>query len=138
MGMFTEEELEALRRADAEIEEDFEMTAEEYKASRKLDLVGGNQKRREQQRQYQRKNKQKLNAYNKAYRNRVMPNGKTYAQNWRDNHREELNARQRTRVRANHEKMIAYSREYYLKNRERILQREREKYQMRKAQKGTI
>ena len=92
MSLFTPEELEELRRADAELDEEFVQTQEEINASRKRDKeskldrldnkskkIAENQrayreanreKIAENQRAYRAKNREKWNAYLRAYRKR--------------------------------------------------------------------
>jgi hypothetical protein len=59
MALFTKEELEAIRLADQEIEEDFYLTNEDLRHSRKLD--------REAQLEAMDPNKRKVAAQKKAY-----------------------------------------------------------------------
>ena len=75
--MFTPEELEELRRADAEIDENFRLTNEEIQASRKRDRESvvdrkdhRGKKIAAQQAAWFRKNREKWNAYQREYRNR--------------------------------------------------------------------
>ena len=74
MALFTPEELEELRRADAEIDETFCQTQEERVASRrrdrdaKLDSMDGKAKKiAENQRAYYEANREKYNAYMRNY-----------------------------------------------------------------------
>ena len=74
MALFTPEELEELRRADAEIDETFCQTQEERVASRrrdrdaKLDSMDGKAKKiAENQRAYREANREKYNAYMRNY-----------------------------------------------------------------------
>lgn len=84
MSLFTAAELEELRRADAEIDEEYALTPQEIKASRKLDREAelermDPQKRRiaAQQADWKRENREKWNAYQRAYRRRrKVENGK--------------------------------------------------------------
>lgn len=69
-SLFSEEELEAMRRADEEIESSFEMTPEDWKRSTALDK----QCRRDrmgkiaaQQAAYREANREKYNAYMREY-----------------------------------------------------------------------
>lgn len=75
--MFTPEELEELRRADAEIDENFRLTNEEIQASRKCDresVVDRKDHRGKKIADYQaawkKKNREKWNAYQREYRNK--------------------------------------------------------------------
>ena len=93
--LFTEEELEELRRADAELDEEFSLTPEDLQFSRQLDRDAkldklDNQGRRKaaQKAAYREANKDKIAAQQAAYRE------------------------------ANREKYNAYMREYHRKRRE--------------------
>ena len=93
--LFTEEELEELRRADAELEEEFSLTTEDLQFSRQLDrdakldrLDNRGRKIAEYQAAYYEANKDKIAAQQAAYRE------------------------------ANREKYNAYMREYQRKRRE--------------------
>lgn len=73
--MFTPEELEELRRADAEIDENFRLTNEEIQASRKRDresVVDRKDRRGKkiaaQQAAWKKENREKWNAYQREYR----------------------------------------------------------------------
>ena len=74
-GLFTDEELEELRRADAEIEETYRLTPGEMKESRQRDkqakisrLDNRGQKIAAQQAAYYEANKEKIAAQQAAYR----------------------------------------------------------------------
>ena len=74
MALFTPEELEELRRADAELDETFTQTQEERVASRKRDRVAtleakepDKRKIAENQRAYREANREKLREYNREY-----------------------------------------------------------------------
>ena len=93
MALFTPEELEELRRADAELDEEFVQTQEERVASRNRDrrarIEGMEPDRRkiaENQRAYREANREKLNAYFREYRRRkkaeaAMKGDECHAQN---------------------------------------------------------
>ena len=75
--MFTPEELEELRLADAEIDENFRLTNEEIQASRKRDRESvvdrkdhRGKKIAAQQAAWFQKNREKWNAYQREYRKR--------------------------------------------------------------------
>jgi hypothetical protein len=75
MALFTKEELEELRRADAELEEDFRQTPEEIRQSRerdreaKLDRLDNKEKKiAENQRAYYEANREKIAENQRAYR----------------------------------------------------------------------
>ena len=75
MALFTPEELEELRKADAELDEEFALTQEEIVESRKRDkqvkfdrLYGKQKKIAENKRAYYEANREKWNAYMREYR----------------------------------------------------------------------
>lgn len=120
MAIFTAEELEELRQADAEIEDTFEMTSDDYARSREIDRTT-KKSASKYDRSYYEKNRERIIANNKAYRNTPQQNGKTYSQNYYQAHKEEMKAKQRARNRANPN----YHKEYRARKR-----------QQRNAQKG--
>jgi hypothetical protein len=74
MALFTPEELEELRRADAELDEEFVQTQEEIVESRKRDrqakidrLDSRGKKAAENQRAYREANREKYNEYMRNY-----------------------------------------------------------------------
>ena len=74
MALFTPEELEELRRADAELDESFIQTPEEIKLSRERDrksrlsnMDPDKRKIAESQRAYREANREKYNAYMRNY-----------------------------------------------------------------------
>ena len=74
MALFTPEELEELRRADAELDDSFVQTQEEINASRERDRSVKNSRRdnkgkriAESQRAYREANRDKYNAYMRNY-----------------------------------------------------------------------
>ena len=74
MALFTQEELEELRRADAELDEEFVQTQEEIVESRKRDkqvrfdrLDAKGKKIAENQRAYREANREKINEYMRNY-----------------------------------------------------------------------
>ena len=100
--MFTPEELAAMREADEEIEREFRMTQEEYRASgereKKIRFDGKSRKEREiaaKQRAYREANREEIAAKQRAY----------YEAN-----REEIAAKQRAYYEANREAWNAYMR----------------------------
>lgn len=77
MPLFTPEELEELRRADQEIEENFQITQEEINQSRKRDrefdlesLDHHQRKIAAYQAAYREANREKINAHQREYRRR--------------------------------------------------------------------
>ena len=108
--LFTEAELEELRRADAEIEEGFTLTQEDLNFSRNLDreakldkLDNHGRKIAAQKAAYREANREKIAAQQAAY----------YEAN-----REKIAAQQAAYREANREKWNAYQREYRRKKRE--------------------
>ena len=102
--MFTPEELEELRRADAEIDENFRLTNEEIQASRKRDRESvvdrkdhRGKKIADYQAAYREANKEKIAAQQAAY----------YEAN-----KEKIAAQQAAWKKENREKWNAYQREY--------------------------
>jgi hypothetical protein len=75
MALFTQEELEAIPLADAEIEENFHLTNEDLRSSRKIGrqaqleaLPPDRRKRAEQQKAWYEANREKVAEQQKAYR----------------------------------------------------------------------
>ena len=102
--MFTPEDLEELRRADAEIDENFRLTNEEMQASRKRDRESvvdrkdhRGKKIAAQQAAYREANREKIAAQKAAY----------YEAN-----KEKIAAQQAAWKKENREKWNAYQREY--------------------------
>lgn len=105
MALFTPEELEELRKADAELDEEFVQTQEEINASRKRDkevkFSRKDEKGRkvaERKRAYYEANKEKAADYQRAYR---------------EANKEKVAERNRAYREANREKYNAYMRKYY-------------------------
>jgi hypothetical protein len=110
MALFTPEELEELRRADAELDEEFVQTQEEIVESRKRDrqakidrLDSRGKKSAENQRAYREANREKIAENKRAY----------YEAN-----REKIAENQRAYFVKNRDKWNAYQREYRRKRRE--------------------
>ena len=104
---FTEEELEELRRADAELDEEYHLTQEDIVFSRQLDREAkldrmDNRGRRfaAQQAAYYEANREKIAAQQAAYR---------------EANREKIAAQKAAYYEANREKYNAYMREYMRK-----------------------
>ena len=109
MALFTPEELEELRRADAELDETFTLTQEERVASRKRDRVAALAAKEPDKRkiaEYQR-------AYYEANREKIAENQRAY----REANREKIAENQRAYYEANREKLREYNREYMRKRR---------------------
>lgn len=108
--LFTKEELEELRRADAELDEDYHLTMEDIAFSRNLDrgakrdrLDNKSRKIADYQAAYREANKEKIAANKAAY----------YQAN-----KEKIAANQAAYREANREKYNAYMREYLRKRRQ--------------------
>ena len=104
MALFTPEELEELRQADAEIEADFWQTSEEIRESRERDrqanldrMLPEKRRKAAYQRAYREANKEDIAAYQRAY----------YEAN-----KEDIAAKQRKWQKDNRERRNAYMREY--------------------------
>ena len=108
--MFTDEELEELRRADAELDANFIQTQEEITASRKRDRAAvldnlDNQKRAraENQRAYYEANREKIaenkRAYYEANREKIAENKRAYREANREKIAENKRARRNKKVR---------------------------------------
>ena len=123
--LFTEEELEELRRADAELDEEFSLTPEDLQFSRQLDRDAkldklDNQGRRKaaQQAAYYEANKDKIAAQQAAYREANKDKIAEYQAAYYEANKDKIAAQQATYREANREKYNAYMREYYRKRRE--------------------
>ena len=100
--IFTPEELEELRRADAEIDENFRLTNEEIQASRKRDRESvvdlkdhRGKKIAAQQAAYYEAHKEKIAAQQAAYREANKEKIAAQQAAWRKKNREKWNAYQR-------------------------------------------
>ena len=89
MALFTPEELEELRRADAELDESFIQTPEEIKLSRERDrksrlssMDPDKRKLAESQRAYYEANKDKIAEYQRAYREANREKYNAYMRNY--------------------------------------------------------
>lgn len=90
---FTPEELEEMRRADAEIEEDFR------------------REKREVMQAYYARNRARRLAQNKAWREKNREKVKKSNQAWRENNRDRINARDRAYYAENREKILERQKE---------------------------
>ena len=111
MPLFTPEELEELRRADQEIEENFRITQEEINQSRKRDRESDLESLDHHQR--------KIAAYQAAYREANREKIAAYHAAYREVNREKIAAQKAAYRKANREKYNAYHREYQRKWREK-------------------
>ena len=109
MALFTQEELEELRRADAELDEEFIQSdaeiAESRERDRQLKLASMDNKAR--------KIAENQRAYREANREKIAENQRAY----REANREKIAENKRAYREANREKYNAYMREYQRKRR---------------------
>ena len=105
MPLFTPEELEELRRADQEIEENFQITQEEINQSRKRDRESDLESLDHHQR--------KIAAYQAAYREANREKIAAQKAAYREANREKIAAQKAAYYEANREKYNAYMRAYY-------------------------
>ena len=104
MALFTPEELEELRRIDAELDEEFVQTQEERVASRNRDRMA----RIEGMEPERRKIAENQRAYREANREKIAENQRAYY----EANREKIAENKRAYYEANREKLNAYFREY--------------------------
>ena len=109
--LFTPEDLEELRRADAELDETFCQTQEEIEASRARDR----QAKLDAKDNRARKIAENQRAYREANREKIAENKRAYY----EANREKIAENKRAYYEANREKHNAYMREYMRKRRER-------------------
>lgn len=160
---FTPEELEELKRIDAEIDADDSLTDQEIVDSwhREHDRESRtSQKAREYSRMYYQKNRDRLleksrlrydqnREYQKMYReqNREVINARQriyarehaeqqrqYSKQYYETHREEYNVRSRAYYQKHKEKLQSYSKEYYHNNKEKYREYRKKYYQRRKSE----
>ena len=122
---FTEEELEELRRADAELDEEYHLTQEDIDFSRQLDREAkldrlDNRGRRfaAQKAAYYEANREKIAAQKAAYRKANREKIAAQQAAYREANREKIAAQKAAYREANREKYNAYMREYLRKRRE--------------------
>ena len=101
---FTPEELEAMRLADLEIEEDFEMSLEDFELSKSLD--------RQAEFEGLDQEKQKAHAYNKAYDAANKERRAATKKAWYEANKEKVAASHKAYYEANREKLLAYAKAY--------------------------
>ena len=110
MPLFTPEELEELRRADAEIDDNFIQSQEEIKASRRRDRAAVVDSMTPEKR----KIAESKRAYRDANREKIAESQRAYY----DANREKIAEAKRAYRDANREKYNAYMREYRRKRRQ--------------------
>jgi hypothetical protein len=127
MALFTPEELEELRMADAEIDASFQETQKEVRSAEQRDkrikLWRNPKKARQCEliRAWYIKNREKEQARRKAYREEHAEEIKAYQAEYRKKNRDLINAQKRE-----------FQKEYYQKNKEIINARKRAWYQDQK------
>ena len=119
MALFTPEELEELKRIDAELDESFTQSQEEIRDSRKRDraakLDGMDRKKRkiaERNAAYREANKDKIAEYQAAYREANKDKIAEYQAAYREANKDKIAERNAAWKRNNREKWNAYQREY--------------------------
>ena len=110
MALFTPEELEELRRADAELDEEFVQTQEEIVESRKRDR----QAKIDRLDSKGKKIAENKRAYYEANREKIAENQRAY----REANREKIAENKRAYYEANREKYNEYMRNFLRKRRE--------------------
>ena len=123
--LFTEQELEELRRADEELDESFVLSMEDMALSRMLDreakidrLDNKGKKIAAQQAAYYEANKDKIAAQKAAYREANKDKIADYQAAYYEANKDKIAAYQAAYREANREKLNAYMREYQRKRRE--------------------
>ena len=138
---FTKEELEAMAAFDAEIDDEFDdLTWEEIQESKKLDHIASvealppeERKAKEYGEEYRRRNRDKLNARTRKYRQEHRQECLDYGKQYRELHPEYERERKKVWYRANKKKILDKQHKYYEENRQAISERRRKQYQQRKA-----
>lgn len=139
---FTQEELEAMRQADAEIEADFVLTDAEREEGRLRDRASTEHlrtpqelKRLQYHRDYYQRNRERIRERQKAYNLEHKEEIQQQKARYYAEHKEAIRAEIRDRHRANPEKRRARDRAYYQANREAVLAKNRESYYRVRARK---
>ena len=130
--MISEEDLAAIREADAEIEAGFRLTPENIALSRYLDRVAAmekldNRERRiaEYNRAYREANRERIAESKRAYREANRERIEEHQRAYREANRERIAEYNRAYREANRERIAEYNRAYYEANRERITESQR-------------
>ena len=123
--LFTDEELEELRRADAELEEEFTLTKEDLDRSRildreaKLDKLDNRGRRKAAQKAaYREANKDKIAAQKAAYYEANKDKIAAQKAAYREANKDKIAAQQAAYYEANKKKLLDYQRRYRQKKRE--------------------
>ncbi len=112
MALFTKEELEAIRLADLEIEEDFHLTNEDLRRSRTLD--------REAYLEAMDPEKRKVAAWNKAYREANKDKVAAQKKAYREANKDKVAAQQKAWYEANKDKVAAQQKAYREANKDKV------------------
>lgn len=136
---FTKEELEAMRLADEEIEEEFELSQEDFEFSRAMDrqamfdrLDPEKKKASSHQKVYQKANKERRAASRKVYYEANKESIAAYHKAYYEAHRPELLAYQRAYEKSNKERRAAYFKAYREANKEKVSAYRKAYYQANK------
>ena len=139
---FSPEELEEMRRADEEIEQNFQWTNEEIAASREIDAsikaaLKPIEKRRiaEYQRAYYEANKDSIAEYQRAYYEANKDSIAEYQRAYREANKDSIAEKQRAYREANKDSIAEYQRAYYEANKDSIAEYQRA---YREANKDSI
>lgn len=119
--MFTPEELEELKRIDAEIDKNFVMTPEEYRASSQRDRQGRKPPRGMDPAAARAARNARQRVYYQTHREEILEKQKVY----RDSHRDYM----RDYRAANRERLLEYQRVYYASHAEEKAVRQKAYYQ---------
>ena len=137
---FTPEELAEMARADAEIERDFILTAEEAAESRELDraakMAQKDKKAKavaEYQRRYREANKEAVAEYKRRYYEANKEAVAEYQRRYYEANKEAVAEYKRRYYEANKEAVAEYKRRYYEANKEAVAERKRRYYEANKA-----
>ena len=121
---FTPEELEEMRRADAEIDRNFRLTNDDLRRSRQLDrdaaLEAKDNKGRQtaaQKKAWYEANREKVSAQKKAWYEANREKVSAQKKAWYEANREKVSAQQKAYREANRADYNAYMREYMKKRR---------------------
>lgn len=134
--LFTEEELESLRKADEEIESQFVLSVDDVKRSRQMDKDARFERSGRKSvydPTYYQANKERIierqTAYNKANKEKY----KAHKAEWYQANKETILAKQRAYYRANKDAIAARSRAYYQAHKEQMKQYSRDYYARKKS-----
>ena len=137
---FTPEELAEMARADAEIEREFILTAEEAAESRELDRAAKMERKdkkakavAEYQRRYREANKEALAEYQRRYREANKEAKRDKNRQYYQANKEAIKAKHRQHYQANKEAIKAKHRQHYQANREALTEYQRRYYEANKG-----